>query len=155
MKYKILFLLLLFGAVKSQAQVPQAIPYQAVARDTTGALIANRTVALRFTVYDSAFGGTMVYRETQTKTTNVLALFTANIGMGTALTGTFGSINWGINAKFLQVEIDPMGGTSYINMGTQQLLSVPYALYSGSAGSISGGGTSSTPSTLIYTTNGF
>ncbi len=31
---------------------------------------------------------------------------------------------------FIKVEFDPLGGTAYQDMGTSQLLSVPYALYS-------------------------
>jgi hypothetical protein len=56
-------------------------------------------------------------------------MFSVNVGQGTPVTGTFAGINWGTNAKFMQVEIDPAGGSSYIDMGTQQMMSVPYALY--------------------------
>jgi uncharacterized protein (TIGR02145 family) len=48
--------------------------------------------------------------------------------MGTVLSGTFSGINWGKNAKFLQVEMDPAGGTTYTDLGTTQMMSVPYAL---------------------------
>jgi len=34
-----------------------------------------------------------------------------------------------VNSKFIQVEIDPNGGTTFINIGTAQIASVPYALY--------------------------
>ncbi len=155
MKNKILILFLLLLSYRATAQVPQAIPYQAVARDTTGVLLAHTNISLRFTIHDSIMAGTVVYQETQNVTTNVLATFTVNIGMGTVVSGTFAGIIWGINSKFLQVEIDPTGGTSYISMGTQQLLSVPYALYSGSAASVISSGTGSSPNTLLYTTNGF
>ncbi len=137
------------------AQPPLAIPYQAVARDTTGTLLSNRPVSLRFTIRDSILAGTVLYCETQSLTTNVLATFTANIGTGTVVTGSFASIKWGINSKFLEVEIDPTGGSTYLNMGTQQLFSVPYALYSGTSGSVISSGGGSSPNTLLYTTNGF
>jgi uncharacterized protein (TIGR02145 family) len=38
----------------------------------------------------------------------------------------------------MQVELDPQGGNAFIDMGTQQMLSVPYALYAGNGfGSVS------------------
>jgi uncharacterized protein (TIGR02145 family) len=62
-------------------------------------------------------------------TTTVLGSFTANIGQGTSLSGAFNSINWGGGSKFIQIEMDILGGTAYVDMGTKQMLSVPYALY--------------------------
>lgn len=113
------------------AQAPQAIPYQAVARDNTGNAIVNQAVSLRFTIHDATAGGTVVYQETQNKTTNPLGLFTANIGEGTIVSGTFATIDWGGSSKFMQVEMDATGGTTNTDMGTQQMLSVPYALNAG------------------------
>ncbi len=66
-------------------------------------------------------------------TTNQLGLFSLAVGGGTVLSGTFANINWGTGDKYLQVEMDPAGGTAYTNMGTSQLLSVPYALFAKSA----------------------
>jgi hypothetical protein len=67
------------------------------------------------------------YQETHALTTNELGLFAATIGAGTAVQGTFTSINWAQTTKFLQVEVDT--GSGWITMGNQQLMSVPYALY--------------------------
>ena len=116
------------------AQSPQLIPYQAVARNSGGNLIASQSVGLRFTVRTVSSGGSIEYRETQTSTTNELGLFSTNIGSGTIVSGTMAGISWGTDAKFLQVEIDPTGGTTYIDMGTTQLVSVPYAMYAASSG---------------------
>ena len=117
-----------FAAI-SYAQAPQAIPYQAVARDNTGNLIANQSISLRFSIHDLTVSGVVIYKETQSATTNALGLFSVNIGQGTPVTGSFSSIDWAVNAKFLQVEMDVTGGNAYIDMGTQQMMSVPYALY--------------------------
>ncbi|MBK8586841.1 MAG: hypothetical protein IPN88_16010 [Bacteroidetes bacterium] len=58
--------------------------------------------------------------------------------MGTVVTGIFASINWGQNSKFLKVELDTTAsGSNYIDLGTQQMLSVPYSLYSSKSGSLS------------------
>ena len=64
-----------FASFTAFSQVPQAIPYQAVARDNSGNLIANQSVSLRFTIHDATSGGTIVYQETQASTTNSLGLF--------------------------------------------------------------------------------
>ncbi len=46
-----------------EAQVPQAIPYQAVARDNSGNVIANQIISLRFSIHDTTGGGTVVCKE--------------------------------------------------------------------------------------------
>ena len=112
------------------AQAPQGIPYQAVARDNAGATLANQAISLRLSIHDTTATGTIVYQETQTATSNSLGLFNLNIGQGTAITGTLSGVNWGSGSKFIQVEMDPTGGTTYTDMGTTQLMSVPYALSS-------------------------
>ena len=136
----ILMLTLLSNRVMSQA--PQGIPYQAVARNSSGSILAGVSVSLRFTIRDITATGAISYRETHHVTTTTQGLFSVNVGNGTPVTGTIAGINWGTGAKFLQVEIDPDGDTNYIDMGTQQLMSVPYSMYSnngvpaGSAGDI-------------------
>ena len=113
------------------AQPPQGIPYQAIARNSAGNIIVSQPIRVRFSIHDSIAAGSIVYRETFTPTTNPLGLFNVNVGMGTVVSGTFSAINWGHNSKFMQVEMDPTGGTSYVDMGTTQMMSVPYALYAG------------------------
>jgi hypothetical protein len=117
-------------ALQSVAQAPSSIPYQAVARDASGVIVPNRPIGLRISIHDFISTGAVVYSEAQSVTTNVLGSFTANIGQGTVLSGTFNSINWGASSKFIQIEMDIFGGTAYVDMGTKQMLSVPYALYS-------------------------
>jgi len=136
-KCLLIFLVVFSFTVMSFSQTPQSIPYQAVARNSAGNLLVNQSVGLRFTIRESSGTGTIDYQETQTVTTNNLGLFNVNIGSGTVVTGTFANIPWNNSvAKFTQVEIDPTGGTSYTNMGAAQMMSVPYALYSGSASSV-------------------
>jgi microcystin-dependent protein len=121
-----------FAVNTSNAQAPQAIPYQAAARNSNGVIITNKTIGLRFSVRDSTATGPVVYRETQSATTNMLGMFLLNIGQGIVLSGSFSGINWGSGPKFMQVEMDTTAtGNNYVDMGTQQMLSVPYALSSG------------------------
>jgi hypothetical protein len=124
----IIILCLLFS-VNLNAQTPHGIPYQALARNSSGTALASQAVSVRFTIHDVTAAGTVVYQEKQSTTTSAYGMFTVTIGNGTVTSGTFSSINWATGSKFLQVEIDPAGGTAYVNMGTQQLMSVPYALY--------------------------
>lgn len=138
-KTTILTLLIILLYTPSFAQAPNAIPYQAVARNASGNLIANQLISVRFSIHDVSAAGTVVYRETHSTTTNMLGLFSVNVGQGTPSVGTFATINWAVNAKFLQVEFDSSGGSSYTNMGTQQMLSVPYALLAGKSSDLPSG----------------
>jgi uncharacterized protein (TIGR02145 family) len=51
------------------------------------------------------------------------------IGSGTVLGGVFTTINWGDEAHFIKLEADFNGGNTYVTLGTQELMSVPYAMY--------------------------
>jgi hypothetical protein len=117
------------------AQVPQGISYQAIALNVSGNPVVSSNVGIRLSVLDNSATGTILYTETQTKTTNAQGLFNLVIGQGTPTSGTFSTINWGTNSKFLKVEIDAAGGSNYVLVGTTQLLSVPYAM---TAGNLSG-----------------
>ena len=132
--YLLLSLFACFSYMNSNAQAPQGIPYQSVIRNGSGALLVNQAVHLRFSIHDSTMLGTIVYQETHTTTTSNLGMVTVAIGQGTPSIATFSSINWGSGAKFMQVELDASGGNNYIDLGTQQMMSVPYALYAASAG---------------------
>ena len=126
-------IMLALNTVSIHAQAPLAIPYQAVARDSTGNLISNQNISLRFGIYQTAVGGMVIYQEIRNVTTNSLGWFSAIIGQGMVTFGTFASINWNSGEKYVQVELDASGGSNYTDMGRTQMLSVPYALSSGSS----------------------
>ena len=137
------------------SQTPQTIPYQAVARNSSGNLLVNQNVSLRFTVHDLTATGGVLYQETQSATTNKLGLFNVNVGAGSVVSGSFSGANWSNgHAKFMQVEIDPAGGSSYTDMGAAQMMSVPYALYAGSAGSVPSGNLTESTSNVLSITGG-
>ena len=131
MKYFFLFILLSFFSTSSMAQSPAAIPYQAVLRNTDGSVIGNSPATITFKIHDSTASGPVVFEETHTTTSNAQGLIGLNIGEGSVVTGTLNSVNWAIGNKFLQVLINVGngGGTSLIDLGTQQMMSVPYALH--------------------------
>jgi hypothetical protein len=135
---KIVKLSLLLFTCLSFAQVPQGISYQAIALNASGNQLVNAPVGLKLSVIDNSATGTVLYTETHTKTTNDKGLYNLVIGQGTIVTGTFNSIDWGKNSKFLKVEMDASGGTNYATVGNTQMLSVPYAMYSGKTASVAG-----------------
>lgn len=131
---------MLFVLLKAGAQAPQGFNYQGVARNTSGEPLANQNVSVKTSILNDSQLGTLIYSETHSVTTNQFGLFTLIIGSGAVGTGTFNAIDWSTGSKYLKVEIDPTGGSTYSLSGTTQLLSVPYALYAAKSGS---GGTSS------------
>ena len=102
---------------------PQALNYQAIARDAQGIPMPNQSVQVIFSILDGSVSGPAVYVENHDATTNTFGLFTLSIGFGTPQSGLFTSINWGNGSKFLKVDINNS------LQGVSQLLSVPYALY--------------------------
>lgn len=142
-KFKHTLIALVIGITSAFAQTPNMINYQGVAHNANGTAIANQSIKVRLKIHNNTAGGTVQYSEVRNVTTDASGLFNIQIGStGTvSTTGSWAGITWENGAKFLQVEIDPTGGTSYINLGTQQLLSVPYAQHAKSAASLSPGAT--------------
>jgi hypothetical protein len=126
--------LLSLGISAQVSNVPQAVNYQAVARTATGSILGNANISVRMTINDGINPGFTAYQETHTAITNQFGLFTIKIGLGNPIIGVFSNINWATGNKYLLVEYDPNGGTNYLNMGSTQLLSVPYALYAEKSG---------------------
>ena len=135
MRTLVIFLAAILLTACAFAQAPQKMSYQTIIRNSSNILVTNAQVTLRISILQ---GLTPVYVERQTATSNTNGLVTIEIGNGKVLSGSFASINWGAGAHFIKTEIDPTGGTNYSIFGTSELLSVPYALYAGYAGSGAG-----------------
>ena len=133
--WKSLFFLNFFSVFflvnSASAQAPQSIPYQGAVRNLNGTPVGNKKVAIRLSILDKQPTGATLYSEIREITTSPLGLYTASIGSSGAksVTGDFKTIGWGTGDKFLKVEIDVAGGSNFALAGTNQLLSVPYALY--------------------------
>jgi hypothetical protein len=126
------FAIALFTGLVATAQAPKGFNYQGVARNITGAPIANTPIKLRVTIHDGIPTGTTQYIESFSVTTNTFGLYNVIIGngSGTVENGTFDVQKWGTNPQFIQVEVDLTNtGTSYVSLGASQLMSVPYALF--------------------------
>lgn len=118
----------------SNAQAPNLIKYQSIARDAAGLILPNLPLGIRMSIHDLSASGTIVFQETHSVVTNEYGLFNLSIGAGTSLTGTISGVDWSNGAKYIEIEGDLTGGTSYLPFGTSELLSVPYALYSNYSG---------------------
>ena len=124
---KLFTLLALAIILIASAQAPQGFNYQATVRNSSGQLLLNQIVQVKFNILQNSSNGTIVYSETQTANTDDLGQINLVVGQGTAPTGTFSTINWGSGSYYLGIELN--SGNGYVAMGTTQLLSVPYALY--------------------------
>jgi uncharacterized protein (TIGR02145 family) len=121
------------------AQSPEKMSYQAVIRNSSDAIVVNTLVGMQISILQGSAGGTAVYAETQTPTTNENGLVSIEIGNGTVVSGNFAAIDWANGPYFIKTETDPKGGINYTITGTSQLLTVPYALYAKTAETLKGG----------------
>ena len=133
MKALLLTITILLGIFHAHSQVPQAISYQAVARDLGGNVLANQDVSLKISIISGSISGTLEYAETHDVRTNQFGLINIRIGMGTASEGYFSTIDWGSNPFFSKIDIDINDGNGYQEIGISQILAVPYALYAAKA----------------------
>lgn len=132
---KIIFTItiILLLTITSWAQAPQKMSYQAVIRNNSNLLVTSTSVGMRISILQGSSTGTAVYVETQTPNTNINGLVSIEIGSGSVLTGTFSAINWANGPYYIKTETDPLGGLAYSIIGTKELVSVPYALFSANA----------------------
>jgi uncharacterized protein (TIGR02145 family) len=111
------------------SQGPSKINFQAILRNTSGEIVSDKAVSLRMSIIRGTINGNSLYVETHAKTTDVSGLINIQLGTGTVISGIFGDIEWGSGSHFIQLEVDFNGGSNYVVIGTQELISVPYALY--------------------------
>ena len=138
MKYKnlIMYLTVLIFAMNflrssGQPGIPLGIHYQAVARDNYGKELASRKIDVKFSIVSDNPIGPVVYQELHSGIiTSKYGVFSLIIGHGTPTGGLYGELSqvvWSSAWHYLRVEVK--FDNSFIDMGTMQFLSVPYALY--------------------------
>lgn len=118
-------LLFILFPIVITAQVPQAFNYQAVYRDLSGNPVLDQSVTVIISILQGAADGTEVFTETQSTTTNDFGLI--NLQIGSINTTNFAGINWANSPYYMKINVN---GT---DLGTTQLISVPYALHAVSA----------------------
>jgi hypothetical protein len=128
------------GISYAQSGAPNGINYQAVIRNNLGTLVANTPVAIRINIRQNSASGVVIFSEKHLVTTTQYGLVNFVIGAGTFLNGgPFATINWGNGPYYLDLGVAFSGlpnPTSYMAYGTQQMMSVPFALYAKSSGNL-------------------
>jgi hypothetical protein len=132
--FRFKIIVLFFGfllCIQSVYSQSNGLNFQGVARNASGVILASQKIGLKLSIINGSETGNVEYVETRLVNTNPQGIFSIVIGDTAVLTtlGNFTNINWKTNAKFLKVEMDPIGGTTYVNMGITQLQKVPYAYY--------------------------
>lgn len=133
-----IFSFLMIQLNTAHGQAPEGVNYQAIARDNSGNALVNQMISVRFGILQGSATGSLLYEERYDMiTTNDFGLFNLVIGEGAQTNNgsvsNFSQINWGAGPIFLRVEVDP--GSGFENLGTSELVSVPYALYAKNSGS--------------------
>ena len=161
-KYKLLIKylsMLLFVLYINNSIAQTGLNFQGVARTSNNVIIASQDISLKLSILQGSATGIPEYVEIRKVKTNAQGLFTAVIGDSetTITLGNFADIDWKLSPKFLKIEIDPLAGNNFINMGTTQFQYVAYAKFANSvnAENISGivpvarGGTGSNSLTTL------
>lgn len=136
MKKILLAVLIVTGSLVIAGQAPESFNYQVIPRNNSNGIYPEQTMTVKISILAGNVSGDAVFIESFSKKTTELGLINLQIGTGILLSGDFSSIQWGSNSYFLKVEIDPAGGSNFTEMGITQLISVPYAMYSKSAGTV-------------------
>ncbi len=96
-------------------------------------ILDNKSLTIRAILLNGATASATVWTKDYTVKTDDYGLFSIVLGDG-AGESAFASINWGNGKYFLNVQI--LIGKNWTDLSTTQLLSVPYALYAKSSGTV-------------------
>jgi hypothetical protein len=125
----LLLSLVVFGlCLRATGQEHETFNYQTIVHTPAGEVVAYRNVSFRISILSGNAFDTVVYSEKHIVETDQLGLASMNIGNGTDKTGIFPGVYWGADKYFLKVEMDIKGGTDYTDIGTTQILIMPYTL---------------------------
>lgn len=126
-KHLLSIALIMIGVILGYSQSPNGFNYQTVVRDGSGVLQANTSVTFEVSIISGSITNSPVFTETHIQTTNQFGIANFSIGSGTPTLGTFSSIDWSTGDFFINTQVDL--GSGLQDMGTNQLLSVPFALH--------------------------
>ncbi|MDX9696383.1 MAG: FISUMP domain-containing protein [Bacteroidales bacterium] len=111
-------------------QIPDAINFQAIARDINGNPLINENIQIRLSIIDSSQNGIIVYQEVRAIETNLYGSFSFQIGLNPSIItiGTFQSINWNTGNKHLKIDYDPSNSNNFnLSLGIIQFVTVPFS----------------------------
>jgi hypothetical protein len=119
--FSMIFLLCLI--MISKGQVPESIKYQTIVRNASSEILANQQITIEIALLQGTVAGNIFCQETFSVTTNPFGL--VNLEIGSQDTISFRAIDWSDGPYYVKVLLNGN------EMGISELLSVPYALYSG------------------------
>ncbi len=142
-KLKVL-ILSLFVCITGMSQAPAGFPFQSIIKDNNGVLAKSTDAYVKCRIIRSLPTGRVSYEEVHQVRTNDDGIFSIIIGQGTRISGEMSlyAVEWGKDLYYLNLKtvipssisikwFDP--SLNYTDIGTTQLWSVPYALYSGNS----------------------
>jgi len=125
MKTILLYITLLISGL---AMAQNTINYKAIIKDGSGNVLANENIRVRFTIINTTESATVYQERYLSVDTNDSGLIILEIGGGLPSVGFYTDINWSDGDLYgLQVEIDLFDGNGYIDMGTNDFNTVPFA----------------------------
>ena len=110
------------------AQAPSLISYQGMLMHANGEPAVRETLTLRLSLMKGVPDGATVYTERHSITTTRNGLFHLLLGNGTT-NESLSAIDWSEGPYFMKSEVDTTGATDYQIVSSDELKSVPYALY--------------------------
>lgn len=134
MRTSFLLILCLLGTFSLNAQVPDAFQFQALVRNSSGAILTNTNIPTRFKLHQKTADGAILFVEKHSGTTDATGILNLQIGKGTAEQNSLSLVNWADGPYFMETEMDY--GNGFVSTGTQQLLCVPFAKYARNAESL-------------------
>lgn len=133
---RILFLLLFFQLWLVSAfgqELIQGIPYQAVARDASGMILADSPLQVSLVFTDGVDGVADFYSEQHEVQTDENGFFQLEIGKGDSRNGYLSDVPWSTSEVWLKITMNSVERSDLAVRRTIQLFSVPYALFAESA----------------------
>lgn len=137
-KNYILLMVMLCLVLPGMGQIPRIFNYQGIARLADGSPMSNQNLHIKIAILPELNATESVFEEKHQVTTNAYGLYTLSIGGGQAIKGSMNQVAWEKGNQFVRVSIDLKGDGQFQELGTTQLLSVPYALYAEKAGNAGG-----------------
>ncbi len=127
---KNIFLLLFIFLINKNTVLAQGsigFNYNTVVRNNLAQLVINENVQFRFNIKKGSITALPIYSEIHQIKTDNEGKVNLVIGKGSFPTSNFTQLNWGNDSCFLGIELDR--GNGFIDLGTNPLLSVPFAAY--------------------------
>lgn len=119
------FLLCILIYSNLEAQTP-GLSYQALVYDDDNNAVASQSIQLKFTIKDNT--SSELYSETITETTDAHGMVAVSIGTALDRADDFLALSWDGTPKKLKVELSTDDGSTFHELGEQEILYLPQAV---------------------------